>query len=401
MPYTSIKRVRNGAAVLDYVLNGEGHDGSGSRNRIVTPIYMNKDIGYRLQMNKYWKRARSNHKVQIISIVQSFSQKEFDRENYEDILKANEIGQALIEEHYPGRQALICTQTDGERGLVHNHILINDVSMIDSKACCRFQYHHTYVAPWTDEIAARYTIPDFGEEPSEKLTHAEHAMQKRDEKPYKTEIRKRVLKAMKSCSSEEDFFRKLSASGVNTVKKYSKKHSEHFVYELVDTSTIPADEKLPNHKLRARSYKMGEDYGPKALKEHLEIYERVVIRSEFTGFDEYPMPKTSMGKTVSTEEKTEQQETAVLAPIDVSDKSGTSENIPQLIMDTENETSEEDEKTSGADLVHKKPVAKSKIGNKQVLKKHVKVNGNRFDSAVHMSDTGDRDHNEKDDEFEK
>lgn len=196
---------------------------------------------------------------------------------------------------------MVCTQTDGKRGLVHNHILINDVSMIDSKACCRFQYHHTYVAPWTDEITARYTIPDFGEKPAEKLTHAERAMQKRGEQSYKTEIRKRVLEAMKSCSSEEDFFRKLSANGVDAVKKNTKKHGEHFVYELVDTSAIPADVKLPDHRLRARSYKMGEDYGPKALKEHLEVYERVVIRSEFTSFDEYPMPKISMGNTKNQE----------------------------------------------------------------------------------------------------
>ena len=151
---------------------------------------------------------------------------------------------------------MVCTQTDGKRGLVHNHILINDVSMIDSKACCRFQYHHTYAAPWTDEITARYTIPDFGEKPAEKLTHAERAMQKRGEQSYKTEIRKRVLEAMKSCSSEEDFFRKLSANGVDSVKKNTKKHGEHFVYELVDTSTITADEKLPDHRLRARSYKI-------------------------------------------------------------------------------------------------------------------------------------------------
>lgn len=131
---------------------------------------------------------------------------------------------------------MVCTQTDGERGLIHNHILINDVSMIDSKACCRFQYHHTYVAPWTDEITARYTIPDFGEKPAEKLAHAERAMQKRGEQSYKTEIRKRVLEAMKS---------------------------------------FPITGCVRDH-IR---------YGSKALKEHLEIYERVVIRSEFTSFD--------------------------------------------------------------------------------------------------------------------
>ena len=80
-------------------------------------------------------RARERHKIQIIHVIQSFSKNEFDPKNPEDIQKANLVGQEIVRKHYPGRQALVCTQTDVIGGCVHNHILINDVSMVDNKGC--------------------------------------------------------------------------------------------------------------------------------------------------------------------------------------------------------------------------------------------------------------------------
>jgi len=48
----------------------------------------------------------------------------------------------LVDKHYPGRQALVCTQIDRVERCVHNHIFINDVSMINGKACDKKQYYH-------------------------------------------------------------------------------------------------------------------------------------------------------------------------------------------------------------------------------------------------------------------
>lgn len=203
MAYTRITRTRNGAAAIAYALNGTGHNGADKRNEMVTSIKMQNGIEYWKQMNRYWRRARVNHKVQIIRIIQSFSKKEFDPNNPEDVLKANEVGQALVEEHYPGRQALVCTQTDG-------------------KGCCKYQYHQPDVMPWTDEITSRYTNLDQGNKNSENLTQAERAKREKAAYSYKDDIRKRVAKAMKDCSSEEAFLQKLADLGVNAVKKTAK-----------------------------------------------------------------------------------------------------------------------------------------------------------------------------------
>ncbi len=396
MAYTRITRTKNGAAAIAYALSGTGHNGAAKRNEMVTPIKMRNSIDYGKQMNRYWRRARVNHKVQIVRIIQSFSNEEFDPNNPEDILKANEVGQCLVEEHYPGRQALVCTQTDGKGRCIHNHILINDVSMIDGKGCRKYQYHQPDVMPWTDEITSRYTILDEGNKNSENHTQAERAKREKGAYSYKDDIRERVAKAMKSCSSEGDFLQKLSDLGVNTVKKYSKKTGEHYVYELVDTSEIPADAKLPNHQLKARSYKLGNAYGPQALKEHLEIYERVAVRSEFTSFGEEYSHKISMGKDVSVEEEPEKAGKEAVSVTAVPIAEDTHANV--LPIDDEEEIEQPiivQKSEEGRDC--EKPQLKSD----KVTKKKRRVDSSRFDRAIQMFDRQYEDTDEDDFEFGK
>lgn len=392
MAYTKITRTKNGAAAIAYALNGKGHNGAVKRNEMVTPIKMQNGIEYWKQMNRYWRRARVNHKVQIVRIIQSFSNEEFDPNNPEDILKANEVGQCLVEEHYLGRQALVCTQTDGKGGCIHNHILINDVSMIDGKGCRKYQYHQPDVMPWTDEITSRYTNLDEGNKNGENLTQAERAKREKGAYSYKDDIRERVAKAMKSCSSEGDFLQKLADLGVNTVKKSSKKTGEHYVYELVDTSEIPVDAKLPNHQLKARSYKLGNAYGPQALKEHLEIYERVTVRSEFTSFGEEYSFKISMGKEESVEEKNEQAENGAVSVTAVPIAEDTHANV--LIIDDEEEVEQ-------PIIVQKseegKACGKHESMPLKTSKKKSRVDSSRFDRAIQMFDGGYD--NDEEDEF--
>ena len=303
MPYTRVTRTANGAAAIAYAINGSGHNGADTRNEIVTVVRMHNKISYHTQMDKYWNRARPNHKTQIIRIVQSFSKKEFDPNDPADILKANEVGQAMIDEHYPDRQALVCTQTDGKGGCVHNHILINDVSMNNNKGCTKEQYYQPILKIWTDEITARYTNLDFGSEQHDKLTQAERAKREKGEYCYKDDLKQRISSTMKRSISEEDFLRRLNENGVDATRKKSKKYGEYYVYELVDTSTIPENAKLPNHKLQSRSYKLGTDYGPWALKQHIEALENYILKAEAKRDDEELQPKISAKKTVPSNVK--------------------------------------------------------------------------------------------------
>ncbi|MCM1328027.1 MAG: relaxase/mobilization nuclease domain-containing protein [Ruminococcus sp.] len=266
---TLVNRTANGIAALMYVLNGAGHNGAEFRNRMVTPIYMSEDVLYFEQMNRYWRRARSNHKTQLITIIQSFSLKELDPNNPNDILKANMIGQELVRRHFPGRQALVCTQTDGKGGKVHNHILINDVSMVDRKGCDKNQYHYTSVERWTNEIASEYTIIDTGKKCPEKVTKEEKRYTERGEYCFITDIKNRVEKAMESSESEDDFIEKLKSNGVSVKRGKSKTYGDYFTYEL-DVSTVPEGTKPPKCGFKRRSYRMGEDYSPAALEKEIE-----------------------------------------------------------------------------------------------------------------------------------
>ena len=63
----------------------------------------------------------------MLRLVISYSRNELDPDNPADILKADEIGQKIVNKYYPNRQAVVFTQIDGKSGLVHTHILISDV----------------------------------------------------------------------------------------------------------------------------------------------------------------------------------------------------------------------------------------------------------------------------------
>ena len=314
MAYSSIKRVACGYSALHYVIYEHGHNGHEKRNAMLTAINMCRKVPYEIQMNRYWRRARSNHKIQIIAIVQSFSKKEFDPTNEGDILKANQVGQQLVNEHFKGRQALVCTQIDGKKGYVHNHILINDVSMIDLKGCTKQQYYYKNIEIWTDEITQEYTILDLGEKNAEeKVTRTERAKREKGEYVYRDDIRERVLAAMKNSASEEDYFRRLSKNGIGVKKKNSPKYGEHYVYELLDFSKVPEGTKLPKHGNRsARSYRLGTLYGPEALQVEIERFNRIMKKIEeegtFTLDISIDMPTT----TVKIEKETVQP-TAVTA----------------------------------------------------------------------------------------
>ena len=319
MAYSSIKRVACGYSALHYVIYEHGHNGHEKRNAVLTAINMCRKVPYEIQMNRYWRRARSNHKIQIIAIVQSFSKKEFDPKNEGDILKANQVGQQLVNEHFKGRQALVCTQIDGKKGYVHNHILINDVSMIDLKGCTKQQYYYKNIEIWTDEITQEYTILDLGEKNAEeKVTRTERAKREKGEYVYRDDIRERVLAAMKNSASEEDYFRRLSKNGIGVKKKNSPKYGEHYVYELLDFSKVPEGTKLPKHGNRsARSYKLGTLYGPEALQVEIERFNRIMKKIEeegtFTLDISIDVPTTSV-KVEKEVEKETVQPTAVTVP---------------------------------------------------------------------------------------
>ena len=137
MAITTITSTKNGKGSIDYVLKGRTEDKKNPEERTLAVRGHNLDPSRAAeQMAAVWRNfGKDDGKtIQTYRIIQSFRESDFHKENDEDIEKANEIGLALAEKLYPNRQALIVTQTDGDGGKVHNHIIVNSVEPVAGKS---------------------------------------------------------------------------------------------------------------------------------------------------------------------------------------------------------------------------------------------------------------------------
>ena len=268
MAYTRVTRTANGAGALMYAYGkGKGHNGSDVRNDLIANVNILPGVPAEIQMQKYWNRARANHKTQVIRVVQSFSVRELNPDEPADILTANVIGQEFVQKYYPDRQAVVFTQTDGKSGLIHNHVIISDTDMTSSRGCDKQQYYQPTLAKWTDEIAGQYFELDFGDTTvPDKTTQTERAKRALGEYVWKDDLKSRISEAMNESESEDDWIKNLPAHGVNIEVHDSKKRGKYYTYELMDTDGF-GDKKIPQN-LKSRSYKLGTLYDAEHVQEY-------------------------------------------------------------------------------------------------------------------------------------
>ena len=268
MAYTRVTRTANGHGALMYAYGkGKGHNGSDVRNDLIANVNILPGVPAEIQMQKYWNRARANHKTQVIRVVQSFSVRELNPDEPADILTANIIGQEFVQKYYPDRQAVVFTQTDGKSGLIHNHVIISDTDMTSSRGCDKQQYYQPTLAQWTNEIAGQYFELDFGNAKTmDKTTQTERAKRALGEYVWKDDLKSRITEAMNESESEEDWIKNLPAHGVNIEVHDSKKRGKYYTYELMDTDGF-GDKKIPQN-LKSRSYKLGTLYDAEHVQEY-------------------------------------------------------------------------------------------------------------------------------------
>lgn len=268
MAYTRVTRTANGHGALMYAYGkGKGHNGSDVRNDLIANVNILPGVPAEIQMQKYWNRARANHKTQVIRVVQSFSVRELNPDEPADILTANIIGQEFVQKYYPDRQAVVFTQTDGKSGLIHNHVIISDTDMTSSRGCDKQQYYQPTLAKWTDEIAGQYFELDFGDTTvPDKTTQTERAKRAFGEYVWKDDLKSRISEAMNESESEDDWIKNLPAHGVNIEVHDSKKRGKYYTYELMDTDGF-GDKKIPQN-LKSRSYKLGTLYDAEHVQEY-------------------------------------------------------------------------------------------------------------------------------------
>lgn len=268
MAYSRVTRTAFGRDALEYAAgHGIGHNQNEQRNVYVGYVNLLPGIDPADQMEVYWNRARKNHKTQVLRIVQSFSTKELNPQDENDILTANLIGQEFAQKYYPDRQAVVFTQIDGKSGLVHNHVIVSDTDMISSKGCEKEQYHFPKVKEWTNAIAGQYFELDSGvQQVEDKTTQTERHKREIGEYVWKDDLKERITSAMASAESEQEWMQNLVRTGVNIEVHDSKKRGRYYTYELVDTSQFPAGKKVPQN-LKSRSYKLGTLYDSDHVQE--------------------------------------------------------------------------------------------------------------------------------------
>ena len=275
MPYCRVDRCRSGKSLIAYCENhGIAHSGDGPRNVAMSINNLIPGQSIYQQMDRLWKRASTQHEVQVIAVMQSFSRKEFDPSDPVNHQIVNHLGLEFARTHYPDRQVAVYTQVDGDSGLLHNHILINDVGIDDYKGCSKEQYHFETVKQWTNEIASQYATLDIPDENAkDKKTRTERAKVADGKWSVRDEIKKRVIMSMIGAFSESDFLLRLRDNGVSATRKTSKKYGDHYVYELLD---IPDSETVRNAK--ARSYKLGRAYGVEALEKVIGVRHETIAQ---------------------------------------------------------------------------------------------------------------------------
>lgn len=268
MAYSRVTRTAFGRDALAYAAgHGAGHNQNEHRNVHIGYVNLLPGIDTADQMEMYWNRARKNHKTQVLRIVQSFSIKELNPQDENDILTANMIGQEFVQKYYPDRQAVVFTQIDGKSGLVHNHVIVSDTDIISCKGCEKEQYHFPKVKEWTNAIAGQYFELDSGvQQVEDKTTQTERHKRETGEYVWKDDLKERITSAMASAESEQEWLQNLVRTGVNVEVHDSKKRGRYYTYELVDTSQFPAGKKIPQN-LKSRSYKLGTLYDSDHVQE--------------------------------------------------------------------------------------------------------------------------------------
>ena len=242
--------------------------------------------------------------LQVDRYIVSFARSELNPDEAEDCMKGLAIGCEIARKNAPDNQSAVFLQKDGKGGLVHLHIITNDVNMSDYRGINPSAYAHFHFQKIVDEVCQQYFDLAKPETQPEKVNQSVRGARAKNEQIraanelerkqateegrkvnpdkiraeryiWQDDLRERIKKAAAEARDEADFARQLRLSGVELVPHEhkdgtvtylhpaTKKQPPHYTYELVDTSGFP--DKIPPN-LKSKSYKLGANYQPEGVK---------------------------------------------------------------------------------------------------------------------------------------
>lgn len=261
MAITRVNSTKNGAEAIRYSTdeNEKKHKDEFAMQRVLAIQGNCLDPQHATeQMQAVWKSfGKDNGKtVQAYRIIQSFSDKELNYENIEDIQKANEIGLELVRKLYPDRQSLIVTQADGKGHKVHNHIIVNSVSALDGKSLRANEKSWLTISKASDEIIQNYEMTPLDKNKRNETSYGinEFAIVLDGRFSWKDKIRMAIdnVKEREDVTNFDEFAEHLKEFDVEVILR-GKTLTYQISYE---------DEKKGDISTRkSRAKKLGEDYG--------------------------------------------------------------------------------------------------------------------------------------------
>lgn len=266
---TLISPSKCGAALIKYLLDGPGHDGSEERYICTETIGLMPSCdsrGYLQQFDHEWDKMSCRHKVQMRHIIISPSEKEIPYKRSNAPLFA-QLVKDYIMEHYPNRRALIVIQQDGagyvdntgkQKRILHAHVALSDADIYDYKGVETEKTCFKYLSKTFDEFVTNHGITI---DPGKDLSRRRHLNKQlitegeRDEEgkffSYQDDIKNRINLCINMSESIDDFYSKLGDFGLSVAQKQKKKTGEIYqTYYLHDLSNISDLSKDKNGSLK-------------------------------------------------------------------------------------------------------------------------------------------------------
>lgn len=162
------KTGRGRAAALTVVCGDEMENDSSGRWAGIEFIESGREI-----MDRY-----SNRTNRAITLVQSWSRDELDRNNPADVRQANAMGADLAQRLAPGTPYVVATDTDSNSGCVHNHLILTNHDLSTGKTAPRRASNWHAVKVVNDEVMRDWGMRTLQPEGFVKLRRAERMAQK-------------------------------------------------------------------------------------------------------------------------------------------------------------------------------------------------------------------------------
>lgn len=206
MVVSNIKPIKKSVGSYENYIFGEPHNKRKERNLLVFGVGNCEGVKPN-QMGLVLKSEREmfpskRRKHEAYTLVIAFSD-ELTPDDPRDWQKAASITKEIVETAYPNRSAMIAIQRDGKSGLLHAHVLLNNV---DSKGKALRENGWKHLKKTTDTVIVKHGLTPL----TEKRENSSHYDWRRD----------LAFKIKETCGDSEA----LAEMGITLKKRKSKKY---------------------------------------------------------------------------------------------------------------------------------------------------------------------------------